>query len=70
MYYDDTQNACYNSTSSVKALTPITGIPCNYECGEGEHLNVDTKNRLYSCAKCPKNTYSTGGGFYIDGYLG
>ena len=51
-------------------MFPITGIPCNYSCAPGEYLAVDTKEREYGCNLCPKNTYSNGGGFSIDGQFG
>lgn len=31
---------------------------------------IDTLQRIQKCEKCPKNTYSNGGGFSIDGNFG
>lgn len=31
---------------------------------------MDTESRQWECAKCPRNTYSNGGGFSINGQFG
>ena len=53
-----------------EVVAPIKGIPCNMECGSGEYFSVNTSARDYKCQKCPRNTYSNGGGFSINGDLG
>ena len=55
---------------SSRNLNPVTDIPCKEQCGPGEYFGIDTKFRSFNCLKCPKNTYSTGGGVYIDGEFG
>ena len=51
-------------------LAPITGIPCQIECNDGEYLQIDTKARTYICTYCAENYYSNGGGFSVDGQFG
>lgn len=58
------------ATTPPSALAPIEGIPCQQQCNAGSFLNIDTKERKYLCSQCPKNTYSNGGGFSVDGYFG
>ena len=48
----------------------MRNIPCRQSCGPGEFFDIDTKERVYKCSKCPANTYSSGGGFLISGDLG
>ncbi|CDW77764.1 UNKNOWN [Stylonychia lemnae] len=67
LFFEEPQK-CVNE--SFEKLKPIEDIPCQYECNSGEYLFVDTQTRDYSCKKCPKNTYSNGGGYSIDGYFG
>lgn len=50
-------------------LEPIRDIPCNYECGDGQYLEINTRERTFGCKNCPENTYSNGGGISIDGYM-
>jgi hypothetical protein len=40
------------------------------ECGPGEYFMVDSKTKEWGCSKCPKNTYSNGGGISINGDFG
>jgi hypothetical protein len=51
-------------------LTPITGIPCREQCNPGQYFTVNTTTRKYQCSKCPKNTFSNGGGISINGDFG
>ena len=66
MYMDDKCQEEYEPS----LVAPIEGIPCQTECDPGEYLAIDTLERTFSCRKCPKNTYSPGGGFSIDGDFG
>ena len=53
---------------STTTPTLITDLDCTFKCEKGTYLTIDPSTKSQKCLKCEANSYSIGGGLYIDSW--